>query len=324
VRAFVTGATGFIGRRLVERLCKDGAEVIALVRSERPGLPEGVRTVRGDILALESLQEAGAGCDRLYHLAALITFDPRRREELLRVNGGGTANVLAAARRWKVARTVVVSSACTVGLSDSSDRVLDEDSPLREGLAEHNPYLASKQAAEKAAMAAAREQAVVVVNPTTVFGPGDYSLNSGTLVLKVARSWVLPVPPGGSNVVDVDDVVEGILAAGERGQSGRRYILGGANLTFAEILDTAAVAVGHRPLFIRVPGWTRAPMAAAAWMAGALGRSRFLTPQIVSDLFAFKYYSSHRAKQELAWTPRRPFRETVVRAWDFYRREGLA
>jgi len=324
VRAFVTGATGFIGRRLVERLCRDGAEVIALVRSERHGLTEGLRTVRGDILSPESLQEAGTGCDRLYHLAALITFDPRRREELLRVNGEGTANVLAAARRWKVARTVVVSSACTMGLSDSSDRVLDEDSPLREGLAEHNPYLASKQAAEKAAMAAAREQAVVVVNPTTVFGPGDYSLNSGTLVLKVARSWVLPVPPGGSNVVDVDDIVDGIVAAGERGQSGRRYILGGANLTFAEIFDTVASVVGHRPPMVHVPRWLCGPMAGAAWLAGVAAGSRFLTPQIVSDLFAFKYYSSRRAHHELAWTPRRPFRQTIECAWDFYRREGLA
>ncbi|MCI0474789.1 MAG: NAD-dependent epimerase/dehydratase family protein, partial [Anaerolineales bacterium] len=112
MKALVTGATGFIGRRLVEKLQRDGVEVIALVRNAPRGLPDGVRVARGDILDPDSLGDAGAECDRLYHLAALITFDARRRAELARVNGQGTANVLSAARRWNVARTVVVSSAC--------------------------------------------------------------------------------------------------------------------------------------------------------------------------------------------------------------------
>ena len=148
MKALVTGATGFIGRRLVERLLNDGVVVTALVRNERHGLPEGAQTVCGDILEPGSLRESGSGCDRLYHLAALITFDPRRRAELLRVNGEGTTHLLSAARRWNIERTVVVSSACTVGLSRAKDRVLDEDSPLADGLAERNPYLESKLAAK--------------------------------------------------------------------------------------------------------------------------------------------------------------------------------
>lgn len=324
MRAFVTGATGFIGRRLVARLHGEGVEVIALVRNERHGLPQEVRIVRGDILSPDSFGEWGAGCDRLYHLAALITFDPRQREELLRVNGQGTSNVLTVARRWNVERSVVVSSACTMGLCYAQDGLQDEDSVPPEELAQSNPYLASKLATERMAMTAARDQSVMVVNPTTVYGPGDRTLNSGTLVLKIARSIVVPVPPGGSNVVDVDDVVEGILAAGERGQSGRRYILGGENLPFAQIFTTIARAVGRHPLPIPVPSWMRGPMAGAARVAGRLTGNRFLTPQIVGDLFAFKYYSNKRAQQELNWTPRYSFQESVARAWHFYRQEGLA
>lgn len=324
MKAFVTGPTGFIGRLLVQRLRDQGVEVIALVRNERHGLPEDIRTVRGDILAPDSLGESGLGCDRLYHLAALITFDPRRREELLRVNGLGTSNVLAAARRWKVERSVAVSSAATIGLTYTKGHVLDEDSLLGEGLAASNPYLASKLAMEREAVVAAVEQTVVIVNPTTVYGPGDWTLNSGTLVREVARAVALPVPPGGSNVVDVDDVVEGVLAAGEHGQSGRRYILGGTNLPVGEIFATIARVVGRRPLLVPVPGWMRAPMAGAAWVAGRLVGSRLLTAQVVSDMFAFKYFSSRRAEQELGWTPRYSFQQTVERAWAFYRQEGLA
>ena len=345
MRALVTGATGFLGGRLAERLCSDGAEVVALVRvggasvprvncvagqgrpayiRQVPWLPKGVRVVTGDILQPESLGEAGRGCDRLYHLAALVTFDPRRRAELLRVNGEGTANVLAAARRWGVERCVVASSAITLGLSDSAERVLDEEARASDEQARGNPYLASKLEAERVALDAAREQQVVVVNPTTVYGAGDRSLNSGTLVLKIAHSRLVPVPPGGGNVVDADDVAEGIVAAGERGQSGRRYVLGGENLPFAAIFATIAEAVGRRPRWLRLPRWTRDPMAAAAWLAGRLTGNRFLTAQIVRDLFAFKYCSSARAERELGWAARRSFRESVERAWAFYRREGLA
>ena len=323
VKAFVTGATGFIGRRLVERLHQDGTEVTALVRNEQHGLPKGISTVCGDILAPDSLENSGLGCDRLYHLAAMITFDPRRKEELVRVNGLGTANVLEAACRWNVPRCVVMSSACTLGLSYAADHVLDEDSSPPEELANKNPYMKSKLATEKAAMDASTDTAVVVVNPTTVYGPGDWTLNSGALVVKIAQSRLIPVPPGGGNVVDVDDVVEGILAAGEHGQSGRRYILGGENLSFGQIFSTIASVVKHYPLMISLPGWMREPIALGISVAGRLVNNRFLTPQIVSDLFVFKYYSCPRAEQELGWVPRYTFPESVERAWAFYLREGL-
>jgi len=323
MRAMVTGATGFIGRRLIEYLLGEGVEVVALVRGEAQGLPPSVVCSCGDVTDGASLGDAGRGCDRLYHLAARISFDPAQRAELLRVNGQGTATVLAAARRWGIERCVVVSSACTLGLSGSAADVLDEGSAADAPAAARNPYLASKLAAEDAAREASGEQWVAVVNPTTVYGAGDWSLNSGTLVAKVARSRVVPVPSGGSNVVDVGDVASGVVAAGERGQSGCRYVLGGANLPFAEIIATIAAAVGRRPVCVPLPRWMRGPMAAAAWAAGKLGGGRFMTPQIVGDLFAFKYYSSALAERELGWTARVPFRESIAQAWAFYEREGL-
>jgi dihydroflavonol-4-reductase len=121
----------------------------------------------------------------------------------------------------------------------------------------------------------------------------------------------------------VDDVVEGILAAGERGQAGRRYILGGENLSFSHLFSTIAGVVGHRPLMMPLPIWMRKPAMGAAWFAGRFTANRFLTPQIVGDMFAYKYYSSALAKQEFSWIPRYSFKDSIRRAWDFYQQEGF-
>jgi dihydroflavonol-4-reductase len=323
MRALVTGGTGFIGARLVARLLESNHEVVVLARNESEQLPDGARLFRGDVTDPDTLGDAGVGCNRLYHLAAFITFDPREKGKLSRVNGEGTANVLAAAKRWGVERCVVASSACTLGISRAAGDVLDEEAVPPARVVARNPYLASKLACEQAAMAASAEQFVTIVAPTTVYGPGDWTLNSGVLVRQVATSRVVPLPPGGSNVVDVDDVVAGILAAGERGCNGRRYVLGGANLPFKEIVATICDVVGCRPVKVPLPRLLQGPAMLAAWAVGRLSGSRFITTQIIGDLFAFKYYSSARTEAELGWTARVPFRQSVERAWRFYRDEGL-
>jgi len=323
MKAFVTGATGFIGRRLVERLRNDGVEVTALVRNSEHRLPKDVHIVYGDILNDDFQKGSVWTYDRLYHLAAMVSFDPRKRHSLIRVNCKGTANVLAIAKRWNIGRSVVVSSACTIGLSYTSEHILDENALLERKLIAANPYMESKLLAEKEVLNVLKDLYVVIVNPTTVYGEGDVTLNSGTLVLRIAKSVIMPVPYGGSNVVDVDDVVAGIVAAGERGSSGQRYILGGENLLFAKMFTTIAEVVQKKVLFITLPAWMKHPMTAAAWGYGRISDSRFITSQIVGDMFAFKFFSSERAKQELGWSPRYSFRESVERAWAFYRRSGL-
>lgn len=321
----VTGATGFLGQALCRTLRDQGASVTAL--SRKPGrhpLP-GLRAVLADVAAPESLDAARAAYDEIYHLAGLVSFDPAQADHLQAVNAGGTDNLLRAARAWGAGRVVVVSSACTIGLSRTPEAVLDETAPPRADLAGRNPYMASKLAAEALAREAARQgQDVVVANPTTVYGPGDYSLNSGSLVLSVARSAVVPVPPGGSNVASLHDTVAGLVAAARQGRTGERYILGGANLPFATIVDTVASVVGRRPVCVPVPRLARPLLSFAARVLQTVTHSRLLTPQIVEDLFSFKFYDNAKARRELGWTPTQSFGEAVALAWEFYRREGLA
>ncbi|MEM7585051.1 MAG: hypothetical protein AAF560_16775, partial [Acidobacteriota bacterium] len=136
-------------------------------------------------------------------------------------------------------------------------------------------------------------------------------------------SKLLPVPSGGGNVIDVDDVVTGIIAAAERGAPGQRYVLGSENLRFAEIIDTVARVIDRRPLRVPVPRWSRPLFGAAAGVLGAVTGGRFLTPQLIEDLFSFKFYSPARAAAELGWKPSYTFAESVQRAWDFYREHRL-
>jgi dihydroflavonol-4-reductase len=303
----------------------EGAQVTATSRGTgRAALP-GTVQVRMDVTDAASIQGVAAAYDEVYHLAAAVSFDPAMAASLTAINAGGTDNVLKAARGWGTGKVVVVSSACTIGLSYDPGVILDESSVPDKVLAERNPYMASKLAAEATAFDAARlGQDVVVVNPTTVYGAGDYSLNSGTLVLSVAKSKAVPVPPGGSNVSGVSDTVEGMLAAARKGRSGERYILGGYNLRFSEIIDSVMEAVGRRPLRVPLPRAVRPIMSLAARVVSAVTHSRLITPQIIEDLFSFKYYSGAKAARELGWAPSQPFASVVAEAWEFYRREGLA
>lgn len=323
MKVFITGATGFIGRNLIRKLIGRGDEVVALVRRPDHRLPPEVKTICGDILSVESWKDSVKGCRRLYHLAAIVSFDPAKRKQLLSINGQGTYNVLEAASQTGIESSVVVSSACTMGLSYKKDTLLDEDSPLDEKLVKDNPYLESKLAAEKAALGFSARHKVVVVNPTTVYGPGDWTLNSGTLIKKIATSRILPVPAGGGNVVDVEDVAEGIFLAGEHGLTANRYIIGGENLSFKEIFTVISDVVRNKPFFIPVPSSMRLPLSLAIGAIGSFINSRFLTRQIVSDTFFFKYYSLKKAQSQLEFKARYSFYESIARAWSFYRENGL-
>jgi len=323
LKVFVTGAGGFIGRALLRQLVKQGDEVIALVRKSVFELPKEVRLVYGDILAPDSWKGSVSGCQILYHLAAFVSFDPRQRRQLQLVNAKGTEEVLKAACCSNVATTVVVSSACTLGLSYEKDKLLDETSAADKKLIDHNPYLESKLLQEGEALIASKRQRVVIVNPTTVYGPGDWSLNSGTLIKQVAGSIFLPVPSGGSNTVDVEDVAGGIILAARRGSSGQRYVIGGQNLTFQEIFQVISQAVRRKPIFIPLASAMRFPLSLSAGIFGRLTNSRFITPQIINDMFIFKYYSTELAESCLGFKKRYSFQETIQRALGFYRENNL-
>lgn len=322
----VTGATGFIGETLVPRLLREGTRIHVLVRNpEGCRLPSTVHIIPGDILDHDLAAKLPPDIDGLIHMAALITFDSSRLDDLMRVNGEGTRRLLTAAENAGIRRATVVSSACTLGISEDPSTVLDETNVPSAALVARNPYMASKLEEERAALECdgRGRLRVVAVNPTTVFGAGDRTMNSGTMIRKVHGSRIIPLPPGGTNVVDVRDACEGILAAHLKGVPGRRYVLGGTNLTFADLVREIAGLFPERRLLLPIPRLARWFVAAGATVAARVAGGRFLTPQILEDLFLFKYYSHSLAERDFGYRPAFRVDATLRSAIDYYVREGL-
>ena len=257
VKALVTGATGFVGSHLARVLIEAGHELRILHRATSKldalaGL--AYDSVIGDVLDEVALRAACAGCDWVFHVAAVADYWQADQSKLFAINVEGTRRVLRAAREANVARVVFTSSAAALGLGDD-DRLIDET--MRFDLRPHDfPYGYSKYLAEDTALHAVKTygQDVVIVNPVVVIGPGDLNIISGRFITEMARlQWTIPVSSGGLGVVDVRDVARWHLAAAEQGRAGQRYILGTANYSLHQWYAMCAQTVGVAAPLIPVP-----------------------------------------------------------------------
>jgi dihydroflavonol-4-reductase len=271
MRAYVTGASGFVGSHVVRELRERGAEV----RDEFVEL--------GD---RERLERALRGCDAVFHVAALYDFDAPARE-LERVNVEGTRNVIDACRAQGVRRLVHTSSSATCG--PVPGRVATEaDSPPSWELAV--PYKRTKLEAERLVLVSGLD--AVVVNPTTPVGEGDRRPTpTGTMIRGVARGRYRAFVDVGLNVVDVRDVARGHLLAFERGRSGERYILGGLDLPLAELFAAICHLAGRPRVRLRLP---YAAVRAGA-LLGVVNRNEALLARLPA------YFSSAKAERELGY-----------------------
>jgi len=237
-------------------------------------------------------------------------------------NVRGTRNILAAARTVGVARVVHTSSVATLGLHDDGTPA-DEETPASyaDMIGE---YKRSKYLSEKMARRRARAgQDIVIVNPSAPVGPRDRKPTpTGQMVLDAARGKMPAYVDTGLNIVHVDDVAEGHVLAFQRGEKGRRYILGGENMSLREILGTVAELTGHSAPKVRLPHRALMPVARAAeaW-ARVSDRAPTITVDGVKLSRHKMYFTSHRAEAELGYRAR-PAREALSDAIQWFRANG--
>jgi dihydroflavonol-4-reductase len=248
----VTGATGFVGSVLTRQLVDEGRDVRVFRRDTSSLNLLGVYAERvdhavGDVTRARSLYEAMQGVERVYHVAAKVSFAPGEQEALRHVNADGTANVVNAALRAGVRRLVHTSSMAAFGRPEEPGSAIDETTEWQ-GAPHRSAYARSKRRAElEVHRGIAEGLDATLVNPSLVFGVGGPDTNTRRIVDAVRSGWLPAVPPGGTNVVDVRDVAAGLRVAMEHGDTGRRYFLGGENLSWKSLTGTLAEAFGVDP-----------------------------------------------------------------------------
>jgi dihydroflavonol-4-reductase len=326
VTALVTGANGFLGSAVARALLADGAAVRAFVRrgSNRRNLSGlDVEIAEGDLTDRGSLHRAAAGCTAVFHVAAdyrLWVADPK---PMYGANVDGSVNVLDAAAEAGAARMVYTSSVAVLGITQNRTPA-DEQTPVRlEDMVGH--YKRSKFLAEQAVRRRAQELQfpVVTVNPSTPIGPRDVRPTpTGRILLDAASGRMPAFVDTGLNLVHVDDVALGHVAALKLGTPGERYILGGDDFTLQQILALVAEHVGRRASTIRLPHWSVYPLAVAAEAVAMLTKRE---PRVTLDGVRMSkkhmYFSSRKAERQLQYRWRDP-REAVTAAVDWFKANG--
>jgi dihydroflavonol-4-reductase len=320
MRAFITGASGFIGSHLAGRLVRGGWQVRAFVHSRGLENAAEIEQVMGDINDAGLLRTAMAGTDVLFHLASALGAARLKENKFRAVNAEGTRAAIGAAVAAGVKRIVHFSSAGVLG------HVADgKPAPEGHALDPRDAYDRTKLEGERIALEFAASGAeVVIIRPGWVYGPGDR--RTLKLFRAIARGRV-PVVGRGRTLqtpVYIDDLIEGTLLGSEKGRSGQIYNLAGPEvLTVKEIVAAIAEALGTRAPRLALPAL---PTKAAAWglgkIFGIVGKEAPLNPSRLAFFVHPKPLDIARAVAELGYAPVWDFRHGAATTAAWYRAQG--
>jgi dihydroflavonol-4-reductase len=326
MRAFLTGASGFVGSHLLSLLLDEGAEVRCLVRSSssRKNLEgsEAAEVVAGDLRDASSVSRALEGCDTVFHCAADYRLFVRDPDEMYRANVEGTRNVLQAAAEAGVEKVVYTSSVGALGLNADGSPA-DETAPVTlEAMLGH--YKRSKFLAERVADEfAAQGLPVVIVNPSTPIGDRDVKPTAtGRVILDFLNRKTPAYVDTGLNWVDVKDVARGHLLAAERGRLGEKYILGNENASLKSLFERLERLTGLSAPKVKLPHWIPLTVAAidTGWARLTGGEPR--VPLDGVRLSRYKmYFDAGKAVRELG-LPQTPIDRPLERAVAWFRENG--
>ena len=322
----ITGATGFVGAAVARRVLAEGRPVRVLARhgSDRSNIKGlDVAVVEGDLTDAASLAEAVRGCKSVFHVAADYRIWCPDPAAMMATNVEGSRALMRAAAEAGVQRAVYTSSVATI-MPHADGTPADENTPSSvDNMI--GSYKRSKYLAEQVVLAVAEETGleVVVVNPSTPVGPRDIRPTpTGRLIRDAAAGRVPAYVETGLNIVHVDDVADGHWLAHKRGNVGRRYILGGENMSLRKILSTVTRLAGRRPPTLQLPN----PLAMGiAHMSEAVARLTGREPMATMDGVRMArhkmYFSSRRASDELGYAPR-PAHEALADAVAWFSKGG--
>jgi dihydroflavonol-4-reductase len=324
-KAFVTGATGFIGSHVARQLLGRGWDVVALKRrnSPHPLLKNGDLEWRiGDMRNPDQVTRAMAGCAAVFHVAADYRLWAKDVREIYESNVTGTVNVLEAALRNRVDQVVYTSSVGALGLNKNG-MPADEAVPVTlddmVGHYKRSKFLAERKVEEYLQCGLP----VVMVHPSTPVGPGDHKPTpTGKIIVDFLNGRMPAYLDTGLNLVHVRDVARGHLLALERGRKGEKYILGNRNLTLAEIFQLLAKISSIPAPRFRLP-YTPILMLAYAnrALSAITGKEPLIPYEGVKMARKFMFFSSQKAVRELG-LPQTPVESALAEAVAWFQEHG--
>jgi dihydroflavonol-4-reductase len=323
----VTGATGFIGSAVVRALLARGRAVRALVEPGAPtanldGLGKDVERIHGDVLDRAAVGRAMAGCDAVYHLAAIYALWLPDEKIIYDVNVEGTKNVLFAALKTGVRKVVHTSSIAAIGVAPGGQ--LADETFAFNYWNEASAYIRSKYLSDLDAQRFAREGLpVVIVCPAFPFGERDLGPTpTGRFIVEALHGRVPGYTAGGFCAVDVDDVAACHVLADERGVVGERYIAGAHNVTYRDFYEAVTRVAGLRPIRRKLPTPAVLGMAWAMerW-ADRTGTAPKLTVRAARYATQTAWFDCSKARA--LGMPQTPLEATIDKAVRWFREHGV-
>ena len=313
----VTGSTGIVGTRILFDLLKSGERVRALKRKSSDTefvrkvfhfydpesgnqLFENIEWFDADITDIESLKPAFKEITHCYHCAALVSYDPRDRENLLEINGEGTANVVNAALENGVKKICHISSVSALGRAKKGTLTDEKNHWTREGNA--STYGLSKFMAEREVWRGTAEGLpAVIVNPGVILGPSKPDQSSGML-MSVLKKGVAFYPKGVVGYVDVRDVSRACIELTNSEIQNKRYLLIGENQTYLDFLSTAARIFGNKPPTIRLQPW----MLSLGWIGARVistisGKKPKITREVAQSASRDNAFNNEKIREAISF-----------------------
>ncbi len=314
---FVTGGTGLVGSHLIFKLITEGKKVRALHRktsnreflrkvfgyySDQPDLIYNcVEWVECDILNYDRLSLVINGCAQVYHCAAAVSFESGQSETLLKNNIQGTANIVRACLENKTGKLCHVSSTAALGASNEDKPVTEEHEWRDEDY--HAVYAVSKHLSEEEVWKGIRKGLnAVIVNPSVIFGPGDWDKGSSSFFSNI-YSGMLFYSRGVTGYVDVNDVVTAMVILMERPVSGERFIVSSENLSFQKIFSLIAQSLKVKEPSVYIPSQISYPLYYMSQFASKLtGRKSPLTKETIKAAYSKVFLDNSRVLNETGMT----------------------